>query len=214
METILRLEPDLVLAGGLGQEDVIAALQREGISVSRHSNGKISDTLATILAVGEVVGNRTEAEDLVAHLSGAIQRCATRAAKAAHGARPKVFYLTWEDPLLTAGSQTFIGEIIELAGGQNIFGDLAKDFPRVGAETVVRRRPQVVVMPSHHGGGDDAPRARAARAGFGNLLADVRYATVDGDVISRPGPRVAEAVAAMAAAIHGVAWADGESPPR
>jgi iron complex transport system substrate-binding protein len=213
LETILRLEPDLVLAGGFGQEDVVAALRREGVFVHRNHPGTISDTLATILSVGEVVGKRTEAAELVSRLSGSIERFGVKAAGLAAGARPRVFLLVWDDPLLTAGSQTFVGEILELAGGDNVFADLAEDFPRIGVETLVRRRPEVVVIPSHHGAEGGDPQVRLARSGFANLLENTRYVTVDGDLVSRPGPRIADAVAAVATAIHGAAWV-AENPSR
>src|SRR5262249_56428615 len=65
--------------------------------------------------------------------------------------RPSVFYVLQTGPLITAGRNTFINDLINIAGGKSISGDETADYPQFSRETVVARAPEVIVAPSSHG---------------------------------------------------------------
>ena len=104
--------------------------------------------------------------------------------------------------LMTAGPGTFLSEIVALAGGRNVFADVATLWPKISQESLVRRQPALVLdvqsMPA-----DDARRAALAadweKLGF---RAD-QVRIVDEDVLLKPGPRAAQAAARVAAALDG-----------
>jgi len=117
--------------------------------------------------------------------------------------RPTVFYEVWHEPLMTAGPSTFIGQMIELAGGRSIFDDVSEEWPQVSAEAVVERNPAVILGPDSHSDQLTAD-AIAARPGWSEIDAvqNGRIYLLDGDMVSRPGPRLAQALEEMAKALY------------
>ncbi len=118
--------------------------------------------------------------------------------------RPKVFYQVWDDPLMAAGQKALIGNLIEMAGGRNIFDDVAKNYPRVASEEVLRRNPDIIIGPRP----DDLDAARQKirnRPGWQHITAvrQGRIEFVDGNLISRPSPRIVDGLEAVAEIIHG-----------
>ena len=112
---------------------------------------------------------------------------------------PSIYYVVWHDQPTTAGPATFINELIEIAGGRNVFADAPAQWPQVSLETIVSRQPDVIVLPS----GDDQTldlRRLRARVGWRDLRAvrEGRVIHVDAELFNRPGPRVAEAARQLA----------------
>jgi len=190
VETIIALEPDLILATQ-AQTEIIEALAQTGLAVIVLQPATLDDIYANIELVGQVTGHRDEAAGLTADL-----RRRTAAVQAAVAAVPaaerlSIFYEVWHEPLMTAGPQTFIGQIIELAGGENIFADVQEDWPQVSPEVVLTRNPAVILGPDSHGDvltGDSL----AGRPGWANIEAmrSGRIYLLNGDAVSRPGPRI------------------------
>ncbi len=109
----------------------------------------------------------------------------------------------WDEPLTTAGPGTFIGQVIQTAGGDNIYADVKEQYPVVSTETVVERNPDVILGPSSHGEGMTGDKI-SARAGWKGIKAvqNGRVTIIDGDVISRSGPRLVEGLEAVARALY------------
>jgi iron complex transport system substrate-binding protein len=117
--------------------------------------------------------------------------------------RQTVFYEVWHEPLMTTTSLTFIGELIELAGGINVFGDMEERYPSISAEQIIDYDPQVILGPSTHGDQLTIDMI-AAREGWGNMTA-VQNETIfiiDGAPISHTGPRIVDALDLVAAALY------------
>ena len=97
-----------------------------------------------IRLVGRLTGNTAEADRLA---TGFLDRVAAvgRRVAARQSPRPRVLYLLREDPLMTAGPGTFIGQMIEAAGGTNVFGDVTARFPRPSEEEILARAPEVIL---------------------------------------------------------------------
>jgi iron complex transport system substrate-binding protein len=107
------------------------------------------------------------------------------------------------EPPLTAGPNTFIAQMIEVAGGRTVFPDLRSDWPQLSLEEIVRRRPDVVILPV----GADEPASLArlrGAAGWRELLADgrTRVHTVPADTLNRPGPLIVRSAELLREAIH------------
>ncbi|NJO82308.1 MAG: ABC transporter substrate-binding protein [Blastochloris sp.] len=109
----------------------------------------------------------------------------------------------FNDPLTTTGSNTFIGQMIELVGAANIFADASEDYPAISPETVFERDPQVILGPDSQGELLTVA-ALSERPGWADIQAvrDERVYTLDGDIISRPGPRLADAIELLAATLY------------
>ena len=203
VEKIIALKPDLVFAEGAAHAPVTGALQAAGVQVFNFDPKDFAGIYANILAAGALTGNASQAGQVVAGMQARVAKVTAIAANIPLDQRVKVFYEVWDEPLMTAGPATFIGQVVEMAGGLNIFADVQEQYPTISAEAVVARAPQVIVGPSTHVDGLTVEKI-AGRPGWASLPAvkEGRVAIVDGDIISRGGPRLADALEAVARAIY------------
>lgn len=203
LERVLAARPDLVVALDFDQDDAVGALRRLGLRVEVIPAASLDDLFVAIRRLGEISARREAAEALAASLGERIERVRRKVESVPAEARPRVFYEVWDRPLMTAGPGTFVGELIETAGGVNVFGDVESLYPRVSLEAVLRRDPEVVLAPDFHGTLVTAG-SLAARPGWEAVGAvrDGRVHTVDGDLVSRPGPRLVEALEIFARLLH------------
>ena len=152
-----------------------------------------------LLLLGKVSGHTTEAQAIVDDIQNRIDMVTSVVDKVPQEEKVRVFYEVWHEPLMTTTHNTFIGEIIELAGGINIFGDLDEQYPTISAEQIIASDPQVIVGPSSHGD-QLTVEIIAQREGWQNIAAVKNNAIyiLDGDIVSRPTPRVIEALEELA----------------
>lgn len=203
LETILALEPDLVLAQDDLHLSVIEALEENGLTVFATNTKQLTDIYRTINWIGQMTGVQDRAEALTMQIQQDISAIITRIDEVPADQRPTVFYEVWVDPLLTAGPRTYIGQMITLAGAQNIFDDVTQDFPEISAEEVVARNP-AVILSAEHNSDNLTDEALAGRPGWSEIEAvkNGRVYLLNDDVISRPGPRVALALRAMVEVLY------------
>lgn len=211
IETLLALEPDLVIAGSRRQLEIVDLLAETGIPVYVFAPQSLDDVLATIRTLGEMTGNQSGAQAVIDDMQARIAAVQEKVERIPPDQRVTVFYEVWHDPLTTTSRATFIGELLELAGGTNIFADLEGAYPHISDEQVIIRDPQVIVGPSSHAE-QLTPEQIAMRPGWGDLAAVQNKAVyiIDGDIISRPGPRVVEALETLAAHLYPDHFPDGE----
>jgi len=144
-DTIVALEPDLVLAFSDLQADLVAELIRRGLPVVTFNQRSVAEILQMIRMVGGLVGCQADAEALADRLAAGLDGIRVSAARLP--ARPRVFFEEWDDPLISG--IRWVEELVEIAGGTPIFPELttcglAKDRIVDPAE-VARRDPQVIV---------------------------------------------------------------------
>jgi len=204
IEKVVSLEPDLVLATNIHSKTVIPALEKLGLTVVALKPTSLPEVLDSITVVGKITGQNKQATKLVSDLRSRIEAITDKTQTLSSNQKPRVFYITWHDPLMTAGSGTLADDVIANAGGQNIASDISGD-KTIDLETVIYRDPQVIVASVGMGTGEDLPwqyvqtepRLKNTQA----LLNDRIY-KIDGDLIHRPGPRIVEALEQMAFFIH------------
>ena len=203
LERVLSLKPDLVIAIGLYQSSTVEALKRLGVRVEIIPSQTLEDVFAAADRLGALLGRQTEARRLTADMRRRIDRVRKATAALPPNRRPRVFYEVWDQPLMTATRDTLIGRLIELGGGVNVFGDLTGRYVQVSPEAVLKRDPQVILAPTTHTSQVDA-KSLEKRPGFSGVAAarTGRVYVLDGDLVSRAGPRIAEALELVARAIH------------
>lgn len=203
VEKILSLQPDVVFSAGAIHQPVIEALEQAGVTVVAFDAQSFDEVYQNILTAGRVTGHAAEAEKVVAEMKDRLAKVQAVVRQIPEQERPKVFYEIWDEPLMTAGPNTFIGQMIELAGGINVFADVEEQYPQISPEAVVERDPDVILGPDSHAEGLTAEKI-AARPGWGDIKAvrEGRILIVNGDIVSRPGPRVVEAVEAIARLLY------------
>jgi cobalamin transport system substrate-binding protein len=204
IEKVVSLRPDLVLATHIHNKTVIPALESLGITVVALSPHSLNEVLSSISLAGKITGQDKEAAELVNNMNTQIKEITDKTQKLPPGHRPKVFYVTWHDPLWTAGPGTISHDVINLAGGQNIAADITGD-KTIDLETVVNRNPEVIIVSVGMGTGEDLPWQyikSESRLKNTEALLNGKVYKIDGDLIDRPGPRIVEALEQMAQFIH------------
>jgi len=204
IEKVVSLEPDLVLATHIHEKTVIPALEKFGLTVVAITPGSLNEVLDSITLVGKITGQSREASKLISTLGTRIEAVTDKTRNLSPDQKPRVFYITWHDPLMTAGTETLADDVISSAGGQNIAYDISGD-KAINLETVIYRDPQVIVASVGMGSGKDLPWQYVQtepRLENTQALLNDRVYKIDGDVIHRPGPRIVDALEQMAQFIH------------
>jgi cobalamin transport system substrate-binding protein len=204
IEKVLSLAPDLILAANIHIETVVPELERRGLRVVTLNPQTIDEVLTSITQVGALTGTEAKASQLVNEMRGRIEAVTDRVSSFSDAQKPRVFCLTWQDPIWTAGHGTFMGDMIEEAGGKNIFGDVDGN-KTVDLETVITRNPQVILVDTGMGSSGEGPfnwaknedRLKGTDARMNN-----RIYSVDSDLIDRPGPRIVDGLELIAKCIH------------
>ena len=202
IEKIIALQPDLILAADIHKEEVIPALEEKGFTVFTLAPRNLDGILQDIRVVGQITGNGKEAFELVTQMESRIKTITdiTRDLEE----RPRVFYITWHDPLWSVGSGTHHQELIEKAGGVNIFQDIT-GYKTVNLETVIARDPEVIIACTGHGEAESRPFEWAmeeTRLGVTEARKNNRIYQIDANLVSRAGPRIVEALEQLACFIH------------
>ncbi|MCW5875250.1 MAG: cobalamin-binding protein [Anaerolineales bacterium] len=203
-EVIASLDPDLVLAAGITPPEQIASLEALGITVFWLGNPEDFEGLyENIYTVGLLTGRGQEANDLAANLQDRI--AAVDDALTGLTETPSVFYeLDASDPAApwTSGAGTFIDLIINRAGGRNAAAGLQGDFAQFSIEELLVQNPDVIVLGDANYG--VTPELVAQRAGWDALAAvqNSRVYPYDDNLISRPGPRLVDALEQLARLLH------------
>jgi len=196
IEAVAAADPDLIVATTGVQADVITKLEALGATVIAFDpttlDGVYSDITELGQATGEVDGAKTVVEDMksqVAEVQKAVAGTKTESA----------FVEIGQNPLFTAGSGTFIDELINKAGGTNIVTEAG--YVPYSTEQLVKADPAVYMATL---GSMSDPAELEKRAGFGDLSAVKagRVYVLDDNLVSRPGPRVVLGLKTIAEALH------------
>jgi iron complex transport system substrate-binding protein len=189
-ERLKLLAPDLVLAWQSGTPaHVVDELQNGGYRVEVIRTRGLDDIAAAIRRIGTLTDRAVRAEEVAVGFEDGLHALRDR-----YVARDNVtvFYQVSLKPLYTINGAHYIGELIELCGGKNIFSDLSDLAPSVTVEAVVDRNPEVILAANADGDGAFAEWRR-----WPHLLAN-RYGnnfSVDSDEIARPSIRLVAAAA-------------------
>ncbi|TRO52129.1 cobalamin-binding protein [Candidatus Bathyarchaeota archaeon] len=203
IEPIVALEPDLILAS-TGSLDAAASLTKLGYNVLVTEGQYIDEILSDIIMVGRATYQNTEASDIVSEMRTRIDAVVNQVATAT---TLKVYHEVWYDPIMSIGPTTFIDEIIGLAGGENIFHDATTSWPTVSLEAIVERNPDVMFFPDMYMSTVnfyETIEAVKERPGWTSITAvknDAIY-EINADIISRTGPRLVDALEAIAKMVH------------
>ena len=204
IEEVVAHSPDLILATSMHESKIIPHLEERGMAVLALNPRTLDEILAAIILVGTVTAKEEAASQLVARMQSRIKAVADKTDSLLEAQRLRVFYLVWHDPLMTAGLGTFHNELIQLAGGTNVARDLT-GYAAIELEAVIAANPQVMIAGVTHGTDEDLTfqliktelRLRETEARRGN-----RIYGIDGNLTSRPGPRIVDALEKFAEFIH------------
>ena len=209
VERVLALKPDLVLVwqrGNLSRE--LEQLERAGVRLFQLEPQRLDDVIGAIERLGTLLGHEVEASRRAAALRAELARLRQAHARSAP---VTVFYQVWQQPLMTINGQQIVNDILGVCAGRNVFAGLAPLVPIVSTESVVAADPEAILTASETTGPaawqrDPASPSFALWRGHTHMVAVRRgwLYTLNGDAISRQGPRIVDGAAAVCAVLDEV----------
>jgi iron complex transport system substrate-binding protein len=199
VERVAALQPDLVVASlhVPGMEDNLPAFERAGLAYLALGGLGLDGVWEDMRVIGRYLGRESRAEALIADTRARMARVAGQAGRST--VRPRVHW-EWSAHPFVAARRSWITELLEMAGGQNVYGDLDVESVRVTPEDAIARQPDVVV--ACWCGARKLPSVERilARPGWQDTPAirERRVAVFREDLFGRPGPRLAQGLERLA----------------
>ena len=196
VEAVIASRPDLVILYNSGQNAGIAGRLRDlGIAALRLN----TDALASVPRVARILGRLTGHERAADSLVVVFDTALASATRLPAGPRPKVLLLVWEQPPMTIGRGSFLSELVERAGGENLFADVASSSGVVSIEAVAARNPDLIFTTV------EGPSAFASRPEWQVVAAvrEQRFLRVNGSEFNRPSPRSPQAIRELSRRLGG-----------
>jgi len=204
IEAIVALKPDLVFAGDRTQRAVIDALELAGVTVAAVQPRGWGEIQETTRLLGRIFGTTEITDRLLAAANERLRVVAAKIDGLPPERRVRVYWEVFDEPLMSAGPRSLIGEAVTLAGGVNIFGDVKEEYPQVSVEAVIARDPQVIIGPLSMRQRSMSLEALRARPGWAAISAvrAGRVVILPDEPVTRAGPRFAEGVELIARALY------------
>ena len=199
IEKIVALTPDLILVAYGTTMDVINNLIGLGLTVFGIKTTDLDDVLNDIKTIGEITDKEVEAQALTSEMESRIQAVTDQTEELEQ--RSRVFYIVWGgegSALWTAGSGTFIHELIEKGGGVNICQNIT-GYTTISIEEVVARNPEVIITSEWS---FEWARNETGPLVSTNASQTGRIYTCDDNLVQRPGPRLVDGLEWFAYFIH------------
>lgn len=201
MERVLALKPELIVVWHSGNTArQIAQLESLGVPVFHSEPRTLGQVAGNIERLGRLLGTEAAATDAAGALRARLAGLEARYAR-----RPPVtvFYQIWDQPLYTLNDAQIASDAIRVCGGRNVFGALKAVAPEVGIEAVLQADPEAIMAGKRHDPANPGlklwePYKSMTAVKRGNLL------TVDGELLTRPGPRVVDGAARLCEALEAV----------
>lgn len=204
MEMIISLEPDVIFAAPIQEAEIIPQLENLGLKVIAITPANLDETYDAIELVGIVTGTHETALGLISDMRSSVDSVTALVSTLSDEEKPNVFYIVWHDPLMTAGGDTLAGQLIELAGGRNIFANLS-EYATVSIEPVIEAEPQIIIAGTGMGSGANAPVEWAENEPLlqdTEALEEGKVFSINTDLTGRFGPRIVDALYEMLELIH------------
>lgn len=196
-EKIVSLKADLILMMGGNEPERTKLINDYKQTVFVVQPNNFEQLYAGIKNLGVILNAQPAAEKVVTDMQSQVKAVTDKVAKAT--TKPSVFYPTWTDPLMTAGSETFLDDIIRLAGGTNAAADV-KGFTTYSMEKLQATNPDFLVTGSKDV--TDKIKADKAWAGFKAVKENKLVQVPDNNLVTRPGPRIVQGLQWFAETLH------------
>ncbi|HEX2250308.1 MAG TPA: helical backbone metal receptor [Gemmatimonadales bacterium] len=195
IEAILARQPELVVLYNSSQNAPVAGRLRDlGIATFRINTDLLTDVPRVSRMLGRLTGRGRSADSLIAAFDTAL----AHATRSPGTRRPSVLLLVWEQPPMTVGRGSFLAELVERAGGANLFADVSASSGVVSIEAVAARDPDLILTTA------EGPSAFATRPEWQVVRAvrERRFLQVSGSEFNRPSPRAPTAIRTLAARLR------------
>jgi iron complex transport system substrate-binding protein len=197
LEKVVSLKPDLVIMIEDAQRRDIKKFKDYGLEVYTIHPKTVVEVMSAFLEIGKITGRKARAEQITDRM---VKRILTIEAKVKDLPRVKVIAIVGLNPLVVVGGGNFINDILRYAGARNIAENAKAAYPQYSYESLVEKEPEYIIIAS--GNMTREQLQQDSRLRSLNAVKYDRIIYVDEDVLSRPGPRVVEAIKTIAEFIH------------
>ena len=207
LERLLALRPDLIIAQGKS-ERIIEFCQRQNVPFLQVQMNNIESVFYDINQIAAALGCPAQAQKLTRQIQNSLDKISARTAALD---RPRVFLSLYRTGgaltgVATVGGNTFLSELIEIAGGENIFADLHQEYPQVSKESLLKRQPDVVIEPYAADTLNENQKKQRLdewqALGAIPAVQNNRIYFIHESTILKPGPRLAQIAQDLARLIH------------
>ena len=200
IEAVLACRPTLVLTLGFAQQTALAdRLKHIGCETLTVDIESIEQLYSAIEVVGDKVNKASQAQLLIKKLQ---DKQAQLVAKYAEASPRRVLWVIQREPLRVAGTNTFINELMEVAGGVNAIGDTIHQYPPISDEEVIGSMPDVIIEPvmdpEQFATQKETAKEFYKQFGMVPAVQNGKICIIDGDLVSRLGPRLDEGLRMIA----------------
>ncbi|MCA1557916.1 MAG: cobalamin-binding protein, partial [Acidobacteria bacterium] len=200
LERIIALKPQLILVSTASQlEAFTKQLEEQRIAVYITDTHDLAGVFQSIERIGELLNAGERGASLVAGLRARAQAVEDKVGKETV---VSVFYQLSAEPLYTAGRDSFVTDLIGRAGGVSVTKDVPGGWPRYSDEAALAARPEVVIMATGDSMGAEANAEVAEPLRNSPAVINKRVYKINGDYLSRPGPRLVDGLEQLARALH------------
>ena len=195
IERIIALKPQIVFVSTASQlEAFTKTLDDQGIAVFVSDGKSLDDVYRSLNQFGDLFGTKKRAANLVSDLT---QRADAVRSSVEGKPTPKVFVQISNDPLFTIGKDSFLTEVLEHAGGTSATKDVPTAYPKLSKETAMAMGPDVIILSDSDDNKEPNVVFKDSRA-----VKNGRVYRVNADILSRPGPRLVDAIEQIARDLH------------
>jgi len=200
LEKLVELGPDVVImtVSGNTRQD-FESLERLNLAVFVTNPRNLSGVFDSIRRIGVLTG-RAQAGDSLASLLR--KRADSLTAFAATRRNIPTLFLLSIQPIISIGKETFLDELIRLAGGTNVSSGSSIAYPLLSKEEILQRAPEVIVVSSDVAASPDDVAHALRGLSTVPAVAHKRITIVEADLVSRPGPRIVDGLATIIKALH------------
>ena len=199
-EKIVGLKPDLVLAVGTAQSEIVKKLDGLKVPTFVLQASSLAAVYDEIGLIGKVTGTAAKAAEVVSAMRAKEQAVLAKVATVPADKRPKVFWML-DDGLWTVGPGSFINDIVVKLGATNVAAKTNQAYPQYNMESLLKDDPAVIIIGSSS---PDTMEKVKKLNGWSKLTAvkNNKVYTVNPDLVSRPGPRIIDGMEAAAKVLY------------
>lgn len=199
LEKIISFQPDLVCVASVMHDHLVEPLKQYGIKVFVSNANSISSVKEEILQLAKYTDCEQKGKELIEKIDFQLQE----AQKIAMNKNvPSVYWEVSASPYFTCGKNSFISEVIEKAGGKNIFGDIQQAYPQVSEESIIALSPEIILFPDYTKTADINFFLERKNWQEIPAIKDKKIIPVEADMFSRPGPRIGQMILELAQIMH------------
>ncbi|MBL7149961.1 MAG: ABC transporter substrate-binding protein [Candidatus Cloacimonetes bacterium] len=199
-ERIIELEPTIVFTSGLEQETLASELSKLDIRVEKIYPHSVQEMIESIRTIGDIIGCKERSE----FVADSLQTCIHQLTVSSDSTiPPKVYIEIYNNPVMSVSDRSFVGELVEIAGGDNIFSQLPRDYSRIDPEKVIEADPDIIIL-TYPGVTSEQIKNRKGWEDISACRNDKIYTNreINPDLIVRASPRVVEGLKILQKVFH------------